>query len=364
MEIVDNTRTFGKVDGKFEFYRNTYILKKGDVFFYAFTYVRRQLIRNVKIDELDVHPIPVDAICPPFSQDLTLAPDPLPQDCYVKGPRYIQYEPEAPVGCRPCDRLMKEIQICEILKENPHPNIAQYMCFTVRNNRINGLVFTKYHTTLADRFKDKHRPLRPAVYLEGIENGHGLGLIHNDINPSADVSYSGGTCVKSELLARVYLHQAEYTGEDLLIGQYLKTLRRPDSLMDMEYQQLRRNSKSFFIRDGYLYKRGRKRGMPPRRVVGLPEQPVEIVRECQGEISHRGKGATFEHVKRRYQWKGMYEDVEKWVKTCEDCQRRAKIRYEEPLHPTWTLKVVDKIGVDVVYMPQTQEGSFIVFCKR
>ena len=188
MEIVDNTRTFREVDGKLEFYRNTLILKKGDVFYYAFTYVRRQLIRKIKIDELDVHPIPIDTICPPYSLDLTLAPDPLPQNCYVKGPRYIEYKPDAPVGRRPCDRLMKEIRICEILKEHPHPNIAQYMGCTVHNNRINGLVFTKYHTTLADRFEDKHRPLRPAFYLEGIESGlkhlHGLGLIHNDINPS------------------------------------------------------------------------------------------------------------------------------------------------------------------------------------
>jgi hypothetical protein len=30
----------------------------------------------------------------------------------------------------------------------------------------------------------------------------------------------------------------------------------------------------------------------------------------------------------------VYVDVEEWVKTCEECQRRARIRYKEPLHPT------------------------------
>jgi len=187
MEIVDNTRTFREVEGKLKFYRNTLILRKEDVYFYAFTYVARQLIRDVNVDELDIHPIPMNAICPPYSQGLSLAPEFLIQDCYVKGPRYIEYKPDAPLGRRPCDRVIKEVRICEILKANHHPNIIQYQGCTVKQNRINGLVFTRYHITLADRFEVKDHPLRPEIYLEGIESGlkhlHSLGLIHNDINP-------------------------------------------------------------------------------------------------------------------------------------------------------------------------------------
>ena len=59
----------------------------------------------------------------------------------------------------------------------------------------------------------------------------------------------------------------------------------------------------------------------------------------------------------------MYADIENWVRTCEECQRRARNRYDEPLHPTWSIIVWQKIGVDIVYMPWTQEGSFIVFAR-
>jgi len=43
---------------------------------------------------------------------------------------------------------------------------------------------------------------------------------------------------------------------------------------------------------------------------------------------------------------------------------RAKIQYEEPLHPTWSATVWEKVGVDVVYMPVSWDGyKFIVFAR-
>lgn len=60
----------------------------------------------------------------------------------------------------------------------------------------------------------------------------------------------------------------------------------------------------------------------------------------------------------------MYSDVSEFVKTCEKCQLRKKKRYEEPLHPTWSTLVWEKVGVDVVYMPVTADGyGFIVFAR-
>ena len=87
------------------------------------------------------------------------------------------------------------------------------------------------------------------------------------------------------------------------------------------------------------------------------------MKEIHDEIGHKGRGATFEQVKRRYQWKGIFSDIDEWVKSCEECQKRAQIRYEEGLHPTWSVSVWDKVGVDIVYMPQSNEGSFLVLAR-
>lgn len=61
----------------------------------------------------------------------------------------------------------------------------------------------------------------------------------------------------------------------------------------------------------------------------------------------------------------QYEDITKYVQSSEECQRRKRIRFEEPLHPTWSTIVWEKVGIDVGYMPASLEGyEFIVFAKE
>src|SRR5215472_14552083 len=164
--------------------------------------------------------------------------------------------------------------------------------------------------------------------------------------------------------ARVWFREAEYQGDDLQLGKYLETLEQPMGLTEEEYRKLRSKSRGFFVRDGWLFKRARKHGLPPRRVLGLPTQRREAIRQLHDECGHRGIRPTFEQVARRYQWRGMWEDVKEFCKTCDECQRRSRLRYEEPLHPTFTTTVWEKIGVDVVHMPISAEGyGFIVFAR-
>ena len=136
--------------------------------------------------------------------------------------------------------------------------------------------------------------------------------------------------------ARIYLHEADYDGDDLILGHYLETLQRPNGMTDQQFEQLHKKSRSFLVRDGHLYKRSRKRH-PPRRVIGKAEQRQEVLRDLH-EFGHRGQQGTYDQLRRRYQWKGMYDDVVKYVRSCEECQRRSRIR-QEPLHPTWSLTV-------------------------
>ena len=128
-------------------------------------------------------------------------------------------------------------------------------------------------------------------------------------------------------LAWIYLLEGEYDGQDLLLGQYLETLQRPDNISDQQFQQLRKKSPLFFVRDGLLFKRSWKRGLPSRRVLGRREERLEAIRSLHDEKGHRGKQTTYENISRRYQWKGMYEDVANYVKTCVECQKRARMRY-------------------------------------
>lgn len=140
--------------------------------------------------------------------------------------------------------------------------------------------------------------------------------------------------LQKSLIARVWLVEEEYEGEDRRIAEYLKTLRRPAELSEQEFRSFRKKALLFLVRDGHLYKRGRKRGFLHRRVIGFNRQRLEILTELHDQTGHRGRQITYDHVSRRYQWKGMWDDVVEYVKSCEKCQKRAKIRYEKPLHPT------------------------------
>ena len=164
--------------------------------------------------------------------------------------------------------------------------------------------------------------------------------------------------------ARVYLHEGEYDGEYLLIGRYLESMERPLDITDDDFRRLRRKAFRYLVRDGYLYKRSKKGRVPPRRVIGRPAERQEVIASLHDEVGHRSRQTTYDQVARRYQWDGMYEDIAQYVKSCEECQRRARVQYEEPLHPTWSLTVWAKVGVDVVYMPESTEGyKFIVFAR-
>jgi hypothetical protein len=59
----------------------------------------------------------------------------------------------------------------------------------------------------------------------------------------------------------------------------------------------------------------------------------------------------------------MYDDIVKYAKSCDECQRRARIRYEEPLHPTWNVIMWEKVGVDVVRMPNSGGCEHIAFAR-
>ena len=66
---------------------------------------------------------------------------------------------------------------------------------------------------------------------------------------------------------------------------------------------------------------------------------------------HRGTWATFEKLKEKYWWPGLYQDVHRFVTTCESCQMHSIVRHRDELHPTYPPTVHFKWMVDLVTMP-------------
>jgi len=161
-----------KEDGDVSFSHTKIILREGDQYYYAITSRRYTSEVEVDLRELDLVPIPVSQIWPPFPTQFGRAPEPLPQGCYVKRHSLIYYggpggSPEG--SAELASLLLHEAGICEILRASPHPNIAQYLGCIVENDRIAGLCFVKYGMNLKERVTKDSRPFNADLLLRGIQ---------------------------------------------------------------------------------------------------------------------------------------------------------------------------------------------------
>ena len=186
MEVLEQSSIWKDVGDDMQFDHTKIILREGDDYFYARSPARYRPQDKIDPDQLEKHPIPSAHIWPSFPEDLTRALDPLPDDFYVKVPSLIDYADDDDESFRPRELLLAEARICEILIKFPHPYIARYLGCRVQGNRITGLCFARYKTTLADRLRDNDCQLPPDTYSKiekGIQHLHSLGLVHNDVNP-------------------------------------------------------------------------------------------------------------------------------------------------------------------------------------
>ena len=164
------------------------ILAKGMEIFQAQCAHAFGISQDIDTQDLESPPIPVphEDLWPPLTDDLTLAPCPLPDNAYIKQRALCDYYPTEG-GVKPRELLLHEARICEILRRHPHKNIASYLGCIHDQGFITGLCFARYKENLSDRFKDSSRPLDASLCLEGVKEAldhlHSLGLNHNDINP-------------------------------------------------------------------------------------------------------------------------------------------------------------------------------------
>ncbi|GBG88585.1 hypothetical protein CBR_g48054 [Chara braunii] len=116
---------------------------------------------------------------------------------------------------------------------------------------------------------------------------------------------------------------------------------------------IRRQAAQYCLRAGHLFRRPVGLGMP-LRVVCDPEERQTIVAELHDGVveGDRGVRGTYEKVRRLYWWEGQYKDVGSYCMTCEECQKRALVKYKEPLHPFHSTRPGGKVHIDLVKMPK------------
>ncbi|KAF7327362.1 Protein kinase domain-containing protein [Mycena kentingensis (nom. inval.)] len=135
--------------------------------------------------------VPHKYYCAAIPPDATIAPNDAQNDpgVYLKLNLPICFDPWWSEESRSSYAHLQrqELEICEVLRRHPHPNICAYLGYRPHTDglRIACLCFERCEATLVDAV-NKGTPDTPRI-LDGIRDAithlHSLGYAHNDINP-------------------------------------------------------------------------------------------------------------------------------------------------------------------------------------
>lgn len=202
MDVLETNEAFEDVGGQYEFTGTLVVYRDGEDTYHGLSKARYSSPLEFRREHLSRKIlIPVSAYMPPFPTNFVRAPDRLPCNIFAKRPQLISYD-RYHQSLRPnciADNVLREAEICELLRQNPHPNIAEYIGCQVADGKIMSVCFAKYDQTLMQAvnpqnygkrmFRANRQGLESYLHiLEGVGDGirhlHKLGIVHNDINPS------------------------------------------------------------------------------------------------------------------------------------------------------------------------------------
>ncbi|KAJ6536017.1 kinase-like domain-containing protein [Mycena vulgaris] len=107
---------------------------------------------------------------------------------YFKKIEPYMYQPSRVETHTPAHDLEHEMQVCEELSKNSHPNVCRYLGYlpTPDGNHLMGLCFERHGMHLL-RAVETQFDFNATTVIEGVRSGlehlHSLGYVHNDINP-------------------------------------------------------------------------------------------------------------------------------------------------------------------------------------
>ncbi len=142
---------------------------------------------------------------------------------------------------------------------------------------------------------------------------------------------------------------------------------------DLKARNIILQADQYYAHEGLLYHvwhSPAKRHMPERNVFQLyvPVTCIDtVLNNCHDHVlaAHFGFQRTYSRIRQRYFWKGMYRDIDNWVRSCISCSQRKTHRHKV-IAPLVTMKVPGpfaRVSVDVLGpLPITTSGNRYVLC--
>src|SRR4051794_8497807 len=143
------------------------------------------------------------------------------------------------------------------------------------------------------------------------------------------------------------------------IYTYLTNQQTPQHFTKQQKQQLLNQSKNYTVESNLLYKKDKKILNQLYRVIQKSELPALLYMMHNDPTSgHFSADTMFTKIKTRYYWPQYYENIKKYVESCDACQRRGRSTRNNLLHPIPVHSPFYQIGIDFVGpLPRTQRGK-------
>ena len=112
-------------------------------------------------------------------------------------------------------------------------------------------------------------------------------------------------------------------------------------------EKRRKQLETFEVRNGKLYRR-KKNGKILRVLKEGETDAILFMTHNHETGGHFGMDTTYNKIADKYYWKGMYDNIKKYIKSCDTCQRRGQKGGKSYLNPIEVGEPFERIGIDFV----------------
>ncbi len=155
---------------------------------------------------------------------------------------------------------------------------------------------------------------------------------------------------------------SEYFEKSQKIVVYLFTLRKFSEMSLKEFNKFKKEALRFKLQKNQFFRRNSKNVLM-KRVIDDLEERQRILKQLHDESDHRDKKDIYKRIADRYWWNDLYDDAQKYVKICSQCQTRDSIREEEALHSIWVTLLWKKVEMNIVHMSSNKEKHYLIVAR-
>ncbi len=154
----------------------------------------------------------------------------------------------------------------------------------------------------------------------------------------------------------------EYFEKSQKIVVYLFTLRKSSEMSLKEFNKFKKKVLKFKLQKDQLFRRNSKNVLMIR-VIDDFEKRQRILKQLHDESDHRDKEDIYKKIIDRYWWNDLYDDAQKYVKICSQCQMRDSIKEEEAFYFIWMTFLWKKIEINIVHMSSNKKKHYLIVAR-